>query len=173
MSTDQPLPPPGPLGRIARLASGALCGVAVWQLWIVAPAFLAAERIWIPGLLLFALPAIYVFSHVVNIGFRKDWGRLPLRAALLLIGLTSLVGFVMGDGLWNPVMGTTLLLLLGYTYTHLGVAFLLSALLQTPGCEMRSPYHLAALARGQDPTSVVCPGALGRLDDWEEKRRPS
>ena len=50
-----------------------------------------------------------------------------------------------------------------------GVAFLVAAVLRTPGCEMRSLPHLASLALPDRRDFVACPGPLQPLDEWEAR----
>ena len=57
-----------------------------------------------------------------------------------------------------------------YVHTHLGISHVLSAILATPGCEMRAIPHLAALAFGGNVAAQVCPGPWDDLDRWEDGR---
>ena len=51
----------------------------------------------------------------------------------------------------------------------LGISVVLSALIATPACEMRSIPHLRTLTTGR-ATKEHCPGALDRIDRWEANR---
>ena len=54
---------------------------------------------------------------------------------------------------------------------NLGVSFVLSASLGTPGCEMRSFHHLFSLMTGKPAAEHHCPvGPLSAIDKWETSR---
>ena len=58
-----------------------------------------------------------------------------------------------------------------YVFGHLGLSFLLSAVIATPGCEMRAIPHLWTLLTGRATREHHCPGFLDSLDAWELKRK--
>ena len=57
-----------------------------------------------------------------------------------------------------------------YVYAHLGLSFLLSAILATPGCEMRAIPHLAGILTRAPAREHYCPGFLDNVDRWERAR---
>lgn len=164
------LPIAGPLGRTVRLLSAGLCGVAVWQLARVAPSLAAGQGIWFPGLALFALPAVWVLPYVIDIGLGRSWGRRSVYVVLGGLLVLAAMGFALKGTLWTPALGIALMVWLGYTYLHLGVAFLIAAAIATPGCEMGSLRHLASRLRGREYGGVICPAFLHPLDRWEAAR---
>ena len=85
--------------------------------------------------LLFIAP-LCVFNYVVNIGFSKSWGYRPLVGSLIVLSLSALVARLISGSFDHPIFGVPLVLSLGYFYAHLGISFVLSALIATPGCEM-------------------------------------
>ncbi len=59
-----------------------------------------------------------------------------------------------------------------YLSTHLGLAFLVSAVIATPGCEMRAFHHFYSLVTGNATKEHLCPvGPLHPIDQWEAARR--
>lgn len=48
-----------------------------------------------------------------------------------------------------------------------GFSFVLSALIGTPGCEMRSIPHLWTLVTGRETQEHYCPGIIDTVDRWE------
>jgi hypothetical protein len=54
-----------------------------------------------------------------------------------------------------------------YTLGHLGVSFVLAAVIATPGCEMRSLPQLGAKLRRRTTDMHYCPGILTPVDRWE------
>jgi hypothetical protein len=162
------LPKPKLLGRIVRLAFGALL---LWTLYSMFTNGLSLFSLTRPprsiGFWLFVGTALHYTPYVVNIGFRKDWRRKP---QLLVVGVAAVLIAVdlVGYGTWwAPPLGTFVWLWLVYFSTRLGVSFVLSTLLGTPGCEMRSIPHLWSLITGHETKEHYCPGPLGRIDRWE------
>jgi hypothetical protein len=59
-----------------------------------------------------------------------------------------------------------------YLFSHLGLAFVLAALIGTPGCEMRAFHNLYTQVSGKPTKEHYCPiGPLGPIDRWESQRR--
>lgn len=116
------------------------------------------------------LPALILVSYVVNIGFSRSWKKWP--AIISIVGLTGAVAynwFATGsiEGQWSAGV---LWLWLFYVFSHLGIAFVLSAILSTPGCEMRAFHHVWTILSKQPTKEHHCPiGPLGPVDRWERK----
>ena len=55
-----------------------------------------------------------------------------------------------------------------YVYGHLGISFALSAIIKTPGCEMRAIPQLWTLMTGRKTLEHHCPGFLNNIDNWEK-----
>ncbi|RMF60294.1 MAG: hypothetical protein D6743_15175 [Calditrichaeota bacterium] len=167
---------PGPIGRIVRLVMGALllrlaysvvtelllpslggAGVFGWR----APRHLS---IWVAAALCF-----WAFPYVVNIGFTRNWRQKPRVVLLAVAALLALAAYVARGSLWSPAMGWLLVVWMFYVSAHLGMAFLLSAILATPGCEMRAFHDLWTRLTGKATAEHCCPGFLDKLDKWEAK----
>ena len=167
------LPKPGPIGRLVRLLFG--LAIVAWLLpglFLSIPALPDAAEFptnlpfW--GIVALTLVNMY---HVVNLGLGKSWGHQPQGVFLALVGL-ALVWSVAGYGrIWAPPFAALIVLWLILINLPLGIAFLLSASLATPGCEMRSYNHLIAKIQRTDPTEHFCPGGVDFADRWELKRR--
>lgn len=114
----------------------------------------------------------WIFPYVVNIGFGVSWRRRPQVVLLATVALTVAYSVVSTGTVWSPALGWVLLVWLLYESFHLGVSFVLSAILSTPGCEMRAIPHLWALLTGRQTAEHFCPsGFLDSLDRWEAERR--
>ncbi len=161
---------PGPIGRLVRLGFGA------WLLYVlyILVRFGWAELVrptppdrwdwW--AFMAFA----FVFTpYVVNIGLTKNWRRRPQLAILVLSGIAIPLGLVGYGSWWAPPLGAFVWLWLTYFSAHLGVSFALSALIATPGCEMRAIPHLWTVLTGRETKEHYCPGVLDRIDRWERK----
>lgn len=169
---------PGPIGRLVRLVFGATCGWFLVSLILAGLAQVAARfpdnrGLW-PGVGLWgwALVALYLFSYVVNIGFGKTWGRWPQIAVIACAFAASILSFIAYDSFWGPPLAWFMIGWLVYIYSHLAISFLLSAILATPGCEMRALPHLFAIISSHPSKEHCCQvGPLSRIDAWEANRR--
>ena len=168
------LPRPGIVGRVVRLLLGVACLQFLWVLLtegadIARSAVLPGN----PGLWFGIAVGLYVTSYVVNIGFTLHLGRWPQYLVVALgIGFAS-VGQLTEGSVWTPLLGWFVVGWLFYTYAHLGVSFVLSSLLATPGCEMRAIPHLVSFVTRRESSEHFCPGPLRLVDDWELRRTKS
>lgn len=163
---------PGPIGRSTRLLLGIACLYALYQLILHRDAIIATPVTAMPNIWPMIIPALLIFNYVVNIGFARNWRRRPaylsIAAGVALAG-TSWLAHGSPD---HPVLGVALWLWLVYFYAHLGVSFLVAAILATPGCEMRALADLGGRATGRVATEHHCPVAfITRIDAWEHERR--
>lgn len=162
---------PGPIGRLVRLSLGALCLYAFVELfyyaeWTTTQPFSSLDN----RILLFLAP-LCIFNYVVNIGFSKSWGQRPLIASLAGLGLFGIAAFLTTGSFDSPILGIPLNLWLGYFYGHLGLSFVLSALIATPGCEMRAIPELFGRMSGKPSEEHHCPAAfITKIDEWEHSR---
>lgn len=161
------LPKPGWLGRILRLAIGLL------QINFVVSVVPHAERLasgapventfyWVA-----VGAAFWLLPPVLDIGFSRSWGRKSQMVVIALALLAAAAGLLLFGRLWSPLLASLLFALAVYIHTHLGLSHILSAILATPGCEMRAVPHLAALIRGGDGNAQACPGMWDGFDRWE------
>ena len=119
------------------------------------------------------LVGAYVFSYVVNIGFSLDLGRWPQYVVVAsVVGLLAWGQLAHGQA-WTQPLGWLLVAWLIYTFAHLGISFVLAAVLATPGCEMRAIPHLFTLLSGRETAEHFCPGPLRWVDEWELKLKAS
>ncbi|AWZ01335.1 hypothetical protein RHODOSMS8_01800 [Rhodobiaceae bacterium] len=166
------LPKPGPMGRLVRLALGALCLFYVADLWSIrGNPITDAGHIQTPlwtGIIF----GLFLVNYVVNIGFSQSWKKWPaILSGLGLVGVAGISKVFYGE-YESTLMAYTLLVWLLYIFTHLGMAFVLAALIQTPGCEMRTFHHLWSLVSGQTTKEHICPiGPLTPIDNWEAARQ--
>ncbi len=162
---------PGPLGRLLRLSLGALClyvfvGVFYDVEWTTIQSFSSLD-----ARLLVLLPPLFVFNYVVNIGFSRSWGQRPFIASVIALTVFGAVALLATGSLNSPLLGIPLNLWLGYFYGHLGLSFVLSALIATPGCEMRAIPELFGRLSGKPSQEHTCPVAfITKIDEWEHSR---
>lgn len=161
---------PGPIGRSVRLLLGLACLYALYDVSFYRHNIIAAPVSSLPNLAVLVLIALLIVNNVVNIGFGKRWGRRPSYLSLaggLLLAAISWVIFGTAD---HPLLGVALWLWLVYFYGHLGISFVLSAAIATPGCEMRAVPELIGKITGRPAHEHHCPAFIRKIDEWERKR---
>ncbi|MCH2355124.1 MAG: hypothetical protein MK319_00360 [Pseudomonadales bacterium] len=162
---------PGPVGRLVRFLLGILCLYALWGLKNIASDFVENPIGLLPNLGLMILFALCIFNYFVNIGFSRDWYRYPLILSLIFLLAVATVGYLFTGDAGTEVLGVTVLLWLGYFYTHLGISFLLAAALATPGCEERAIPELVGKITHRESKEHLCPvSILSGIDQWEKRR---
>ena len=161
---------PGPIGRVVRLLLGVWLLYVCWMLWTYPGALLSEKFPHWANLISIAF-ALWLVPPVVNIGFGinlKAWPRYSAAGAILLWA----IGLGLADGSWwSPALGRFAWLFVLYTFGHLGLSFVLAAVIATPGCEMRAIPHLWTLLTGRETKEHFCPGFFNGLDAWETQRR--
>ena len=165
------LPKPGPVGRLVRLAFGALCLNFVYALWMTRGSLMTDAgslrlMLWVgTGF------GLFLISYVVNIGFSKAWGKRPrLVSAVIILGF-AISGQLQTGSFETLILAQMIHLWLLYIFTHLGTAFVIACIIATPGCEMRAFHHLYTLITGTPTLEHICPvGPLKPIDNWEAKQ---
>jgi hypothetical protein len=164
------LNPPGPIGRLAHLIFGGLSLYYVYGLWSIWDQKLTAEGHIEPLIWNGVFAGLLLVSYVVNIGYSRDCKKRPALISLLYLLIVALIGW-QSTGSWeNAILATGIAVWELYIFSHLGLCFILSALIATPGCEMRAIHHLYGLITGTDTKEHHCPiGPLSAIDRWERK----
>lgn len=162
---------PGPVGRVVRLALGVGCFYILGELiyhaeWTTTQPFSSLD-----DRFLMLLAPLWVFNYVVNIGFAKSCGQRPLIFSLVILTITAFGAFIVSGTFDSPIFGLPLNSWLAYFYGHLGLSFVLSALIATPGCEMRAIPEIIGRLSGHTSAEHHCPaGFITQLDAWEQRR---
>lgn len=165
------LNPPGPIGKISRLVLGYVCLYYVWQLvslcgfGVNADKLFSNTSIWVP--IIFAL---YLAPYVINIGWRINTKRLIQFVIIFVSAGLIAFSYFKNQNTNSYALNLFTIIWVVYIFTHLGVSFLVSALISTPGCEMRSLPHLWSIITGHKTYEHVCPGPLHKIDLWEQKQ---
>lgn len=168
------LPPPRFIGRAVRLLVGLWLLHFLYQLITEGDdIFLGTSppnhwAVWVSTIIGLALT-----PYVVNIGFSRNWRHWPRLAVIAAAILLAGIDLVVFGSWWALPLGMFSLIWFLYWSSHLGLSFVLSALIATPGCEMRAIPHLWTLVTGRPTKEHSCPGALDRLDRWERERSRS
>lgn len=160
---------PGPFGRLVRLLLGLvlLFGLLPGLIQSIPSLPDAATIPANPFFWLIVAITLVSMNHVVNLGLGKSWGHRPQVAFLLLAAIALMIDVVAYGRLWAPPLAGLFIFWLILVNLPLGFAFVLAALIGTPGCEMRSYHHLASRITGRDPTEHFCPGGIDLVDKWE------
>ena len=159
---------PGPIGRLIRLLLGSACLYGLYSVLMYREALIATPFSTLPNLVVLVVVAFWIVNYVVNIGFGMNWGRWPSYVSAILILASATLGWWIEGSPDSPILGACLWLWLMYFYAHLGLSFVVAALIATPGCEMRSIPELLGRLSGRKVQEHRCPAALiTKVDLWE------
>lgn len=165
------LPRPGPVGRGMRLVFGSLCLWYVVSLVGVSNSLLSGDGhirsvVW-NGV----LPGLFLVNYVINIGFSRAWKKWPALVSTALLFAAAGIGYWLEGSIETSVFARTLWGWELYLFSHLGIAFILSGVIATPGCEMRAFHDLYSRLTGNPTKEHHCPvGPLHPIDQWETNR---
>ena len=165
------LPRPGPIGRLVRLVFGSACLWYVFGLLQMSANLMAADGHVRPAVWNGIFPGLFLISYVVNIGYSRAWKKWPaIVSAGVFLGIAAFgylaEGTVETIALARAIWGWEL-----YLFLHLGIAFVLAAVIGTPGCEMRAFHDLYSRVTGIPTKEHYCPvGPLHPIDQWEARR---
>ena len=174
LKLDEPgsLPRPGPVGRLARLALGAMCAWYVQGLIDVASQLMDSSGHVRPVVWNGIIIGLFMVSYVINIGYSRSWKKWPAIVSAALFLIVAGIGYVTSASFVTELLARTIWLWEVYLFTHLGVAFLISGVIATPGCEMRAFHDLYSRITGIPTKEHVCPvGPLHPIDQWEAARK--
>ena len=162
---------PGPIGRLVRLAYGLACIWYVYALIAVAGNLMSADGgirslVW-NGVLV----GLFLISYIINIGYSRPWKKWPaLVSAGVFLALAG-IGYVTKGTIETNVLAHAVWGWEVYLFLHLGAAFMIAALIGTPGCEMRAFHDLYSRLTGIPTKEHYCPiGPLNSIDRWEAGR---
>lgn len=111
---------------------------------------------------------LFLISYVINIGYSRAWKKWPAATSILLLGGAAAYSQMTTGNFESPIFATVLWGWLFYLFTHLGTAFAISAIIGTPGCEMRAFHDLWSRLTGISTKEHICPvGPLTPIDRWE------
>lgn len=174
LKLDEPgtLPRPGPIGRLVRLSFAALCLYYVYGLVTVSGSLLTSDGSVRPLLWNGIVPGLFLVSYVVNIGFSRAWKKWPAVVSSLALGTVALIGYLETGSVETAAVARSIWVWELYVFGHLGTAFLIAAIIGTPGCEMRAIHDLYSRITGTPTKEHYCPvGPLHPIDLWEARRR--
>lgn len=173
LKLDEPgsLPRPGPIGRFVRLGLGSLCLYYAYGLIQVSTDLVGSDGhirslVW-NGV----LPGLFLISYVVNIGYSLAWKKWPaLVSASVFLGMSGF-GYFDEGAIETSLLARAIWIWELYLFSHLGLAFFVSSIIRTPGCEMRALHDLYSRISGVPAKEHYCPvGPLHPIDQWEAGR---
>ena len=163
---------PGLIGRFVRLSLGIACLYGLWELIAVAAFFIEGPIELLPNLSFMILVVLCIFNYVVNIGFSKDWNRYPVFVSVLIFTVIAAASYLVSGTPSSMLLGGSMVLWMAYFYAHLGISFVLAAILATPGCEMRAIPELFGRLTNRDTKEHHCPSSIiSGIDRWEASRK--
>jgi hypothetical protein len=173
LKLDEPgsLPKPGPAGRVVRLLFGLLCLWYVSELLAVAGTLISSDGHILPLVWNGILPGLFLISYVINIGFSRSWGKMPAFVSAALLAIVALASYLSSGTVETNLFVRVVWIWEVYLFAHLGLSFVLSAVIGTPGCEMRALHDLYSRITGNPTKEHYCPiGPLHPIDRWEARR---
>jgi len=173
LKLDKPgsLPKPGPVGRVVRALFGWLCLWYVSELLAAAGSLLASNGSIVPLVWNGIVPGLFLISYVINIGFSRAWGKRPAIVSAAFLAVAALASYLSSGTVETIVFARVVWIWELYLFAHLGLSFVLSAAIRTPGCEMRAFHDLYSRITGNPTKEHYCPiGPLHPIDQWESRR---
>ena len=172
LKPDEPgsLPRPGPIGRLVRLAFGLICAWYVQGLLDVSSQLMDSSGHVRPVIWNGIFVGLFLVSYIINIGYSRSWKKWPAIVSGSVFILVAVYGFYSQGMLETAMLAQSIWVWELYIFAHLGLSFLLSALLGTPGCEMRAFHHLWTILTGKETKEHYCPGFLDGIDKRETNR---
>lgn len=159
---------PGPIGRTFRFMLGLLCFYGLYEIVRVAPYFVTDPIGLLSGMSLMILVAVCIFNYVINIGFSRNWNSFPVLVILAILGIAATISYLVLGTANSPLVGIPIMIWLSYFFAHLGLSFVLAAILGTPGCEMRAIPQLLGKITHRESMEHYCPSSIiSGIDRWE------
>ena len=168
------LPRPGPVGRIVRLAFGLLCALYFVGLIDISDDLMTVDGNIRPVVWNGILFGLFLVSYIVNIGFSRAWKKWPALVSVAFLLVAAGIGYLTQGTFESRVLARVMWAWELYVFSHLGIAFILAAVIGTPGCEMRAFHDLYSRITGTPTKEHYCPvGPLHPIDQWEASRNRS
>ena len=170
LTLDEPgsLPRPGPIGRLVRLAFGLTCAWYIQGLLVVSNQLMDSSGHVRPVVWNGIVVGLFLISYVINIGYSRSWKKWPAIVSAALFLIVAGIGYITSASFQTELLARTIWGWEVYLFTHLGLAFLISGIIATPGCEMRAFHDLYTRVTGVPTKEHYCPvGPLHPIDQWE------
>ena len=129
-------PRPLAIGRVSRLAFAVLIGI-VFTLILLNYTYLTDSEFHVSGYSIaywIAVAAAWAgFSHLVEVGFGRRWGRWPQVAVLPVVLALVLIDLVAYGEIWELPLAWGVFLFTEFFFGFLAVSFSLAATFAVPG----------------------------------------
>ena len=124
------------IGRVSRLAFAVLIGI-VFTLILLNYAYLTDSEFHVSGYSIAYWIAVVAawnaFSHLVEVGFGRRWGRWPQVAVLPVVLALVLIDLVAYGEIWDLPLAWGVFLFTGFVYGFTAISFFLAATFAVPG----------------------------------------
>ncbi len=154
-----------------RLAFGVLCLTYVAGLITVSSSLMTSNGHMRPIVWNGILIGLFLVSYIINIGFSRAWKKWPAFASASVFLVIGGIGYLTEGTIETSLLARAIWGWELYLFSHLGLAFIVSGTIGTPGCEMRAFHDLYTRLTGISTKEHYCPvGPLHPLDRWEAGR---
>jgi hypothetical protein len=114
---------------------------------------------------------LFLISYVANIGFSRAWKKWPAIISAGVFLLIAGIGYLTQSTFETRLLAYVIWGWELYLFSHLGLAFMVSGIIGSAGCEMRAFHELYSRLTGIPTKEHHCPiGPLHSIDQWEAKR---
>lgn len=163
----------GPFGILARLSWLAVTLWGLYQIIFDWPSLIADTEIFADsGIVLVTGFTVLLFSDVVNITFRRNWGYRPIQLLIALAVVALVVDVIVYEEAWAAPLGWLVWGADLFVFAFLTVSFLVGIPMRLRGCELGALPALAARMRGQPfDDTPRCSMGLHKIDEWEARRK--
>ena len=151
-----------------RLGLGSLCLWYVFSLIQVAGNLFDRDGHIRPVVWNGVIIGLSLVSYIVNIGFSRAWKKWPAFISAAVFLLIAGAGYLTQGRIESSLFAHMIWGWELYLFAHLGLAFLVSGIIATPGCEIRAFHDLYSRLTGLPAKEHYCPiGPLHSIDQWE------
>ncbi|MEQ9563615.1 MAG: hypothetical protein RLN69_13940 [Woeseiaceae bacterium] len=159
------------IGRLVRLGFGVLCLWYVSGLIQISDDLVSNDGRIRPLVWNGVLFGLFLVSYVVNIGYSRAWKKWPAAVCATAFAAVALFSYLTAGTVETNLIGRSVWLWELYIFSHLGLAFIISGVIGTPGCEMRAFHDVFSRITGVVTKEHYCPvGPLHPIDQWERRR---
>ena len=162
----------GPFGILVRLLLLTAILFGLYQIIFDWPSKMTDTSIIDVGFWVTAGFTVLLFSDVLNLTFRRNWGYRPIQVLIALAVVALVADLIVYEEAWEAPLAWLVWGAALFVYGFLTVSFLVGIAMRLQGCELSALPVMAARRRGRpDYEPSPCILGLHKIDEWEDRRR--